>query len=305
MDDAVQWGITHLVFRLGVPFFFISSAYYLGRNTQKGKTTFHTYRIKMLTPFVFWGLVGLAFLAIDENISGSSLSKIVLKLIRSAVFYPPGAMWFLGACMFSSLIIEKATMHSGFFTPARMWTISIVLFLIALICNTYYFVVFGTPIQRLVDYYMYCTSSARNGLFLLLFSWIGFVMGRNRQDNKMLFLLLGVIGLFLLIADTAFTYGKLTKDDSSLFLALPLLVPSIVYFGRKIPIRGNDNTWKHIRKLSTVIYVSHPVVFKLLQYIFSIDFGAVLFVMTSFICALLYFATQKTKIRLLRKIMCQ
>ena len=60
-SERTNWFVTHLIFRLAVPFFITTSAYYLGiklNNTLLGDNTapiFNQYRLKLVPPLILWG----------------------------------------------------------------------------------------------------------------------------------------------------------------------------------------------------------------------------------------------------------
>lgn len=58
----LQWYIIHLIFRLGVPFFFCTSGYFLGCklwSDTNSDDVFEKYIRKMILPFLVWGGIGL------------------------------------------------------------------------------------------------------------------------------------------------------------------------------------------------------------------------------------------------------
>lgn len=95
--------------------------------------------------------------SINYILIGKRVIKIFLRHIRSVVFYPKGALWYIQACLVGVWII-----------PA-----GIILYIFALICNSYNFLVYDTKIGKMVDLLLLIIHSARNGLFygFFLFSW--------------------------------------------------------------------------------------------------------------------------------------
>lgn len=97
--------IEQYILRLGVPFFFITSGYFLGKklevyqNKSDIKSVIRKYCLRLLLPLIIFSIVNLIEVNIDYYNSGKSLQDIVLLDIRSVLFYPQGALWFVQACI--------------------------------------------------------------------------------------------------------------------------------------------------------------------------------------------------------------
>lgn len=103
-SSATNWYIMHMIFRLAVPFFFITSGYFFGKkflpveNNYNDRMKVCKKYIKKNTPsFLFWSSIGLLYYLLQLLKEHSNF--IFLKLIRMSLFYPRGAMWYLLACM--------------------------------------------------------------------------------------------------------------------------------------------------------------------------------------------------------------
>ena len=86
-------------------------------------------------------------------------------------------MWFLWALIVGSYILEFC-LKKKVKIPV-MCTIAVGLFLFALLCNTYYFIVKDTAFDIVVKQYMRFCISARNGVFLFIYMLIGYIISSN------------------------------------------------------------------------------------------------------------------------------
>ena len=109
MNDSnsnVQWYILHIIYRAAVPFFFLSSGFLFGKKYLKNKENLKlntTRQIKrLLIPFLFWMLVSLPYIIITTT--GQNVIVIMLKILRKAIFYPWGALWFILALILAIAI---------------------------------------------------------------------------------------------------------------------------------------------------------------------------------------------------------
>lgn len=131
------------------------------------KIVFCTYRKNLVGPLLFGGGIGIILYAIQLILNGQSIIKCILLCIRSAIFYPLGAMWFIAACIVGSYILQCVLKYKV--NVAIVSVISILLFVFALFSNTYYFLIQDTWYKEIVDMYLWLCVSARNGIFLFIY----------------------------------------------------------------------------------------------------------------------------------------
>lgn len=133
----VDWYVTHLVFRLAVPFFFVVSGYFLGKKlfeVSSDKERMHVcknFLKKQLPPFLFWGFGGLVWYTI--TLIRSLSSNIAWEIIQSILFYPRAAMWYVLASMLAVLVIGSFWRHKKFLAVLAGEGIALPLCLIVII----------------------------------------------------------------------------------------------------------------------------------------------------------------------------
>lgn len=97
------------LFRLAVPFFFISSGYFLASKWYKNGGGFYIilkYCKRLLLPlFVFSIVYILQYAIYSYFFNGKSVLHIVLIIVRDIIFYPMGALWFIQACIVGALLL--------------------------------------------------------------------------------------------------------------------------------------------------------------------------------------------------------
>lgn len=140
-SEMVDYYVTQSVLRLAVPFFFVTSGYFLGMKLVKSdigqyKELVLNYCKRLLLPLLFFDAVNLVERGVYNYVQGETLFYIVLKSIKSIIFYPPGAMWFLQACIIGALLLLP-------FLKSKKLNFALVfgavLYMFALLCNNYFF----------------------------------------------------------------------------------------------------------------------------------------------------------------------
>ncbi len=190
----------------------------------------------------------------------------VLYCGRSVIFYPVGALWFIQACIVAVWIIY---FFYKFDIQKLILPISIILYVFAMICNSYYFLVSDTVIGNLIDNFLLITASARNGIFVgVFYIYLGFLINKadeyvkKNNFNKIYLAILLVISYCIYILEVILLNGKESKDDGSLFIILPLFSFLLVLFC----VQFKSISLKSIvlRNLSTGIYLLHSPLLNLI-----------------------------------------
>lgn len=258
-NDLFSWTIMHGVLRLAVPFFFCAAGYFFYKSLKKSnniKVTTQKYIKRLLIPFVFWLTINLPVVVVGYLNDGNSIIKILLKLMRDLVFYPWGAMWFVSALIVAVLLIVP------FYKKHKLKkavVIGLVLYLVGLVFNTYYFVVHGTPLQGFVDAILQFAGSMRNGVFEgMFFVSIGMYtteLQSERRINRTANMIVLFISYILLLVEVILVKDLLHADDSSLFVAFIAVIPCLFLFLSELPTLKIDT--KPFRNYSTGVYFSH------------------------------------------------
>lgn len=306
-SDVTNWYITHMVFRLAVPFFFCVSGYFLGckvnSNVDSYKSILKKYRKNMLWLLLFWGTIGIGFYIIKLKRDSISSVGIIVRVIKTAFFYPRNSMWFVAACFVGAGVLQiiiRCNINKKLVT-----VVAIFLYCFALLSNTYYFFIIGKPIQSLIDVYLEICISPRNGIFMFLFIWLGYLLYCSNIQKVVraykwcigggLCICIGLLGVEAFIC-----YGKETADDNSLFFIFIVLIPSLVLWALE-----HNVEWKlpynSCRTLSRTIYYTHPVVNQVVRGFLKISNGFFRFGLTCIVCVGLWCLFRKSSNKFVRK----
>ena len=292
--ETLYWYSSHVIWRIAVPFFFISSGYFFCLKVKAAENPSAVLKAsikRLLILLLFWLCITLPLEIHALTLKNYTMLQIIFDLMKRSVLYPWGALWYILALIIAYLLIYP-------FLKKGLWQLPLLLggflYLFALICNSYYFVIENTFIQGIVDRYLDLFLSARNGLFLGFFylataNYLTVKKPFSKHTNILL-LCIGTAGLVL---ETYVIRECHYKDDHSLFLSLLPVVISLFELAKSKVYPKNG---KLLRNLSIGVYVLHRPVLGYLNYFFSLSkrIGSIpLFMIVAFISILLAYLLQK------------
>lgn len=260
---------------LAVPFFFVTSGYFLGIRIwtsgikKLGEIVFR-YEKRLLIPYIAFLILNSCFSAYDLYVSGESFNWTVLRLVRAAIFYPPGALWYVWASLTGVLIFYILIKKTGI---RRTCIIGLVCYCAGLLGNSYCFLLNGFGIQRAVDLYLKIAVSTRNGLFvgfpLIL---LGVMLAKYREkftEKKAVYLsaLILLLSIILMFGEIALVSVRNAGYETALLISYPIIVSAVLVLLLNIrwsPI--NTGNMIVFRKLSMDIYFVHRPILTCMRY---------------------------------------
>lgn len=271
---AGYW-IEKLLFRLAVPFFFITSGLLLGKkielckNSDDIKIIIQKYTKRLLHMLLIFEPISIIINSLIYHQQGYSATTIALITLRDIVFYPKGALWYIQACIIASWIIYVFIKYKK---EKLMGFLAMLFYLFALLCNSYYSLIEHTFFSKYIDFYLRIAVSARNGLFVgVPFLYLGIMLYRftassNIINSNSTLLFGGFVVIFGLYALELFSIRDIQmKDDGSLFVLTPFLVSSLLLFALKF--KGKQRKYFIlIRNLSTGMYLTHSPINLIIYY---------------------------------------
>ena len=267
------------LFRLAVPFFFISSGYFLASKWYKYDGGFYVikrYCKRLMLPLLVFSLVYISQYAVYSFFyNGKSMMHIALALARNIIFYPMGALWFVQACIVGSLLLYP-------FLKKNRLSLAIacgfILYAIGQLFNSYSFIISEWEERDIV---LFFCKSLRNGFTMgLLWLALGFKcyqINKKKPNRNVLITTLIVVLILQFIETIAIFYasGNNLADDGSLFISQLIVVPAILLLLLQTKIDLNDEFSLRLRNLSTGMYFLHtPLKF---MYEFFIQNNIILF----------------------------
>lgn len=299
-NPTLYWYSSHCIWRLAVPFFFITSGYFFSRKMQNAnnqKTVLLNTIKRLGILLVFWLIINLPFQINTLYMQDLYLQKIIIELVRSIVFYPWGALWYILALIVAYIFIYPFIKKEKNIIPLIL---GFLLYLFAIFSNSYYFVIEGTWMQRIVDQYLEIFISSRNGLFVgFFYVAIGNYLNVKKESSTNKSILMLIIGMIGLILEATFIKNRHYIEDHSLFFSLLIIVPAIFELAKSINIKKSS---KKIRNLSIGIYVLHRPIISCLTYFFDIKSNTMLFLIVSIMAITISYILQKIDNKYINKI---
>lgn len=270
LDYKVGYYLLTIVFRLAVPFFFVTSGYFLSKKVKDTPDRKKEVIIDFIkrTSWIYF-VVGLIYLILNllkgNNFSADLILLNIWQLITGNSW---SVMWFCGASIISAIILLfikniKVLRYSIL--------ISFIIYLLGLLFNTYNHLLIGTDLQFFYNFLFQKFSNNSNFLFVgFMYFGLGYYICQEKQK---IFKLKNIIWYGLLLAGTALLILEVTIVKKNLdvvsyyeyYLAHIMIIPSIVILALKSKINNmislNTNNW---RKLSTYIFYFHPFVLELI-----------------------------------------
>jgi len=272
-----------IIARIAVPFFFVTSGYFLYCK-YKVKGYFNRYIKKLVILYIVVTLIScinpmFIYEIIDKyNATGGNSGAAILLLLKFIfVNGTTGSFWFFPALIYSSIVV--------YFFIKKDWikpliSISVLLYLIALMGDSYQGLVINTPLRYLVDLYNSIFDLSTNGIAQgVIFITLGALINKFRIAEKvkktgklfLAFSIVYVLEAYLLISNSI-------PRATNVYISLIILVPIIFIWALNFKFKINERSSLLMKEMSLWIYAVHGVVqFLLLKYIGDITVATVYF----------------------------
>ena len=253
-NETGDFILTRVLARIAVPFFFITSGYFLLSRYHDSDRKLRHFLKK--TGWIYGASI-LLYLPLNFRNGYFSQSQLLPELLKDLIF--DGTLyhlWYLPASMLGMLIAWKLVEKLDF---SKGLVMALLLYLVGLFGDSYYVVVEKLPLlkafyDRLFELFDY----TRNGLFFAPVFLIlgGFIADERRKLSSVEAGVGFLISLGLLLAEALILHRHgFQRHDSMYVFLLPamyfLFHLILLWKGRRIPL---------LRPASLVVYLIHPLV---------------------------------------------
>lgn len=238
----VNFGLQHIVCRVSVPFYFVSSGFFLFKKMplyELDKDIIKAYCFKLLRLLGTWH---------------------VLLFVGGT-----GHLWYLGATVIAVVLISLC-LHFRI-RLGYIYAIACVLYVIGLLGDSYYGII--APLENITIFklisegYRFAFSTTRNGVFMgFIFVLMGAAFSNSRIILKARTALIGfVISMLCLFAEAFLLVYNHIPIEHNMYI---FLIPATFFlfsFAASIELK-DCSVYKHLRNIGMVIYFSHILVNK-------------------------------------------
>ena len=254
-----------LICRLGVPYFFVASGFFLQRkctgdqvgNAVKG------YVKRLFLPYAVFSVIWIVQLLVDDAIQQMSVKEAVVGLIRHLAFYPLGALWYVWASIIGVLLLYPFIKKKWLL---RALPLGLALFAVGLLANTYYFAIEGSArLKTIADGYLRIFLASNNAPFVgFVFLLIGMIISEHYELLREKIGLGTGIAVFavsavILACEVRFVGSRAyLVGDGAFYLSQLLYVPAAFFLTTRIRCSHLGKTVVTTAKwLSTGVYFLH------------------------------------------------
>ncbi|MEF9961656.1 MAG: acyltransferase family protein [Erysipelotrichaceae bacterium] len=261
--------LINIIGRIVVPFFFISTAFFVRRNTiKRGNLYFKKYIIALIKLYLFWSLIYLP-IGIQWIQTNFHLPWFLYPVALLVALFYIGTyfhLWYIPALIFSLVIIHFLAKHFSF---KVLFIISFGLLCIGAL-ETYYGVISNQILLNIIDNYMKFFVTTRNGFFFgLFYVTCGYYLAKDQIFSN--FKYNGSLSIVFAIALVIEAFS-LYKTDSINFNFLIMAAPFTFFFFQYL--RTIDVPWKFnyqkIREYTNLYYFTHAMFLVLIPFILSL-----------------------------------
>lgn len=257
INENLDFIFTHVICRIGVPFFFMITGYFVLNKAIADKQVLVSYSKRVSLIYLLCIVLYLPINIYAHQFSNGGLMGLLKMIFIDGTFYH---LWYFPALILGLWLTFFILKNCG---EKNIFPIVMALYIIGLFGDSYYGISEVLPIAKtMYEKVFKIFSYSRNGLFMApMFLYLGFkAKGKEKNDN--INLLKGGIFLFLILMIVEGLILKsfdLQRHDSMYFMLIPLMFCLFNYL-----LKSNDQN-KKLRQMSTVIYVIHPLFIVLLR----------------------------------------
>ncbi|MHC1747168.1 MAG: acyltransferase family protein [Cellulosilyticaceae bacterium] len=266
-NHALLFAFAQGVSRLAVPFFFITSGYFLGNKDLYGKKT-NLYLVKILKLYLIWSAIYFPYEVYLWYFNDISILEDMLLSLKRFILIGPLHLWYFPATIFAVMILRFFLKRLSI---DQVLIISFILYLLGLLGESYYGLLSALPsLKKIFDIYLNFFETTRNGIFFgLLYVSLGYYINFKKitikKSRGILYLGIGIV--LMLIEIFTIKHFNLALDYNMYFSILPT---SFILFNLiKTVTLSKKFDCSFWRKSSVLIFEIHFIVSVLVLALFE------------------------------------
>lgn len=252
-DPTADFILTRIIARVGVPFFFMATGFFLVTSMLAGGDSLRKFLLKTTKLYLVAMLLYLPVLVYKGYFAEPDMPLALLKdIVFDGTLYH---LWYLPAVMLGAWIVYILLRA---FTMQTALAITALLYVIGLLGDSYYGLVEQLPVlQGLYAVLFQFFDYTRNGLFFapLYLLLGGMIAGKKKQMQRKTALTGVALSSVLLLAEGLTLHHLDLQRHDSMYL---MLVPVMVFlFHALLTCKGASN--RQWRTIAMAVYILHPL----------------------------------------------
>lgn len=244
--------LTRVLGRLAVPFFMITTSFFLFSDGYPSKAKIKKTIWSLLTWYGIAIIIYIPLMIYNQYFLSQHLfNQIIKDLLIDGTFYH---LWYFPAIIIGLLIV---LLLKKIFPLSISMTIVIALYVMGLCGDSYYGIINELPLlHNMFNGLFQYMDYTRNGFFYApMFLMIGSLIHEQRKQftfkgNICLF----VIGFLLMMIEAWILYVNQIPKHDSMYIMLPIV--SYIFFDLLIQYQGKR--YENLKNISLYIYIIHP-----------------------------------------------
>ncbi|WP_195263510.1 acyltransferase family protein [Clostridium sp. 1001275B_160808_H3] len=255
-NDIVTKGIS----RIAVPFFFISTGYFMFKNINR-QGYIKSFIKRLVKIYLIIGVIDVLLIMpyVSVRLQGGFIKALQVILIGGIT----ESLWYVPAIILSVLVVS-VFIKKNWVKPLVI--VSILLYIIGLLGDSYYGLIVNTPLEKIVDIYKMLFINTRNGItFSVPFVAIGALMAKGNIANSIKNIKYAVLGFSILLGIEGYLLNANNiAIDTNMYISLILLVPAIFLCLLNLKFEISERTSNILREMSLWVYCVHETIMLML-----------------------------------------
>lgn len=270
ISETADFIITRIIARIAVPFFFMVSGYFVISNIfnvdkEKNYTLIKKSIHKTLKLYCIATIIYIPVNLYSGNLSFHNGILTLLKdILFDGTFYH---LWYLPAAIIGMLLLVFLLKY---FKTRTVLIISIVLYVVGLGGDSYYYLVNKIPLVCKMYAVLFSVFNyTRNGFFIApIFLILGALIARQKKTVDIKKALIGfIISLSIMVIEGLVLYKFNVQKHSSMYI---MLLPVMFYLFQIIlqlsgKLGANKINSRRCRNMSMVAYLIHPLIIVIIR----------------------------------------
>ncbi len=254
-SQLLNFAFANVLARIAVPFFFITSAYFLKRGIEHKTNYLQHYLLSLLKGYLIWSVlylpVGINWIADNYDLPFYLYPvALIVGLFYVGTYYH---LWYIPALIIAILLVHWLLKKTNYPT---LFAAAILLYGFGSL-ETYYGLITNPTLLAIVNRYMALFITTRNGLFYgSIFVAIGFFLW-DYQDklHKIPYTKGLVVSIGLLMIEAYFIFDKTRLDMNFLLSLVPLSFFLFIFL--KETLIGFTFNSNRLREYAKYYYFTH------------------------------------------------